>query len=198
MPGQLLWDVGAGCGSVAVEWMRTHASSRAVCVERDGRRAERVTRNAERLGVPALRVVTGAAPEALDGLPTPDAIFVGGGLTTPGLLERCWEALPAGGRLVVNTVTLESEAVLVREHARRGGELTRLEVSDATAVGGFSGWSPARPVTQWAVSKPASRDADTVADVGDAADPGGIAFERGRDSDGTCRPTETEKKEHTS
>ncbi|GAB2453484.1 precorrin-6y C5,15-methyltransferase (decarboxylating) subunit CbiE [Streptomyces incanus] len=152
-PGELLWDVGGGSGSIAVEWMRTHPACRAVTVERDPVRAERIIRNAERLGVPGLRVVTGAAPAALAGLPRPDAVFVGGGLTAPGLLDACWEALPAGGRLVANTVTLESEALLADARRRHGGELVRLAVAHAVPVGGFTGWRQAMPVTQWAAQK---------------------------------------------
>ncbi|MFD4260437.1 precorrin-6y C5,15-methyltransferase (decarboxylating) subunit CbiE [Streptomyces sp. NPDC058534] len=152
-PGELLWDVGGGSGSIAVEWMRTHPACRAITVERDPARAERITRNAERLGVPGLQVVTGAAPEALAGLPRPDAVFVGGGLTAPGLLAACWDALPDGGRMVANTVTLESEALLADAHRRHGGELVRLAVAHAVPVGGFTGWRQAMPVTQWAVEK---------------------------------------------
>ncbi|MFB7652612.1 MULTISPECIES: precorrin-6y C5,15-methyltransferase (decarboxylating) subunit CbiE [unclassified Streptomyces] len=152
-PGELLWDVGGGSGSIAVEWMRTHPACRAITVERDPARAERITRNAERLGVPGLQVVTGAAPDALAGLPRPDAVFVGGGLTAPGLLAACWDALPDGGRMVANTVTLESEALLADAHRRHGGELVRLAVAHAVPVGGFTGWRQAMPVTQWAVQK---------------------------------------------
>ncbi|MEU0184555.1 precorrin-6y C5,15-methyltransferase (decarboxylating) subunit CbiE [Streptomyces sp. NPDC006207] len=154
-PGELLWDVGGGSGSIAVEWMRAHRTCRAVTVERDAVRAERIARNAAALGVPALRVVTGAAPAALDGLPVPDAVFVGGGLTAPGLLEACWAALRPGGRLVANTVTLESEALLARWYARHGGDLVRLAVAHAAPVGGFTGWRQAMPVTQWSAVKPA-------------------------------------------
>ncbi|MGW0222098.1 precorrin-6y C5,15-methyltransferase (decarboxylating) subunit CbiE [Streptomyces tendae] len=152
-PGELLWDIGGGSGSIAVEWMRTHPSCRAVSVERDPVRAERIVRNADRLGVPGLSVVTGAAPEALAGLSRPDAVFVGGGLTAPGLLQACWDALPVGGRLVANTVTLESEALLADARRRHGGELVRLAVAHAVPVGGFTGWRQAMPVTQWAVQK---------------------------------------------
>ncbi|MFD7284776.1 precorrin-6Y C5,15-methyltransferase (decarboxylating) subunit CbiT [Streptomyces sp. NPDC059863] len=152
-PGELLWDIGGGSGSIAVEWMRTHRSCRAVSVERDPARAERIGRNARALGVPGLRVVTGRAPGALAGLPVPDAVFIGGGLTVPGLLESCWDALPAGGRLVANTVTLESEALLAEWYRRLGGELVRLAVAHAVPVGGFTGWRQAMPVTQWAVTK---------------------------------------------
>ncbi|MFI9246089.1 precorrin-6y C5,15-methyltransferase (decarboxylating) subunit CbiE [Streptomyces sp. NPDC053086] len=152
-PGELLWDIGGGSGSIAIEWMRTHPSCRAVTVERDRVRAERILHNAERLGVPGLRVVTGAAPAALAELPTPDAVFVGGGLTAPGLLDACWAALPRGGRLVANTVTLESEALLADAYRRHGGELVRLAVAHAVPVGGFTGWRQAMPVTQWAVQK---------------------------------------------
>ncbi|MFJ9061541.1 precorrin-6y C5,15-methyltransferase (decarboxylating) subunit CbiE [Streptomyces sp. NPDC102409] len=153
-PGELLWDVGGGSGSIAAEWMRTHPSCRAVTVERDPARAARIARNADRLGVPGLRVVTGRAPDALAGLPVPDAVFIGGGLTAPGLLDACWEALPPGGRLVANTVTLESEALLAEWYRRLGGDLVRLAVAHAVPVGGFTGWRQAMPVTQWSVQKP--------------------------------------------
>jgi len=154
LPGQLLWDVGAGAGSIGIEWMRVHPSCRAVAVEAVAERAHRVRQNAARLGVPGLQVVEGAAPEALGDLPTPDAVFVGGGATVPGVLENCWSALPPGGRLVANAVTLESEAVLAQWRARVGGSLTRLLVAHAEPVGGFTGWKPAMPVTIWSVTKP--------------------------------------------
>ncbi|MEU8993671.1 precorrin-6y C5,15-methyltransferase (decarboxylating) subunit CbiE [Streptomyces caniferus] len=153
-PGELLWDIGGGSGSIAIEWLRAHRSCRALSVERDAVRAERIGRNARALGVPALRVVHGPAPAALDGLPTPDAVFIGGGLTAPGLLAACWEALPAGGRIVANTVTLESEALLADQYRQHGGELVRLAVSHAVPVGGFTGWRQAMPVTQWSAVKP--------------------------------------------
>ncbi|AWK10254.1 cobalamin biosynthesis bifunctional protein CbiET [Streptomyces spongiicola] len=159
-PGELLWDVGSGSGSIAIEWMRTHRSCRAVAVERDAERARRIERNAESLGVPGLRVVTAAAPDGLAGvagvagLEAPDAVFIGGGLTAPGLLDVCWDALPEGGRLVANTVTLESEALLAERYRRHGGELVRLAVAHAVPVGGFTGWRQAMPVTQWSVTKP--------------------------------------------
>ncbi|MEV0373840.1 precorrin-6y C5,15-methyltransferase (decarboxylating) subunit CbiE [Streptomyces sp. NPDC050636] len=155
-PGELLWDIGGGSGSIAIEWLRAHRSCRAVTVERDPVRAERIGRNARALGVPSLRVVHGPAPAALDGLPTPDAVFIGGGLTAPGLLAACWEALPPGGRIVANTVTLESEALLADWYRRHGGELVRLAVAHAVPVGGFTGWRQAMPVTQWAAAKPPS------------------------------------------
>jgi precorrin-6Y C5,15-methyltransferase (decarboxylating) len=153
-PGEVLWDVGGGSGSIAIEWSRAHPSCRAVSIERDPVRAARIAENAEHLGVPALRVVTGAAPAALAGLPVPDAVFIGGGLTTPGLLDSCWAALPPGGRLVANTVTLESEAVLSAARKRYGGELLRLSVAHAVPVGGYTGWRQAMPLTQWLVEKP--------------------------------------------
>ncbi|MFJ2783402.1 MULTISPECIES: precorrin-6y C5,15-methyltransferase (decarboxylating) subunit CbiE [unclassified Streptomyces] len=152
-PGELLWDVGGGSGSIGVEWMRAHRDCRAVAVEKAPERAARIARNAAALGVPALRVVTAAAPDGLAGLDRPDAVFVGGGLTAPGLLDACWAALPVGGRLVANTVTLESEAVLAARHRRHGGELVRLAVAAAVPVGGFTGWRQAMPVTQWSVTK---------------------------------------------
>ncbi|WP_323179708.1 precorrin-6y C5,15-methyltransferase (decarboxylating) subunit CbiE [Streptomyces sp. NBC_00654] len=167
-PGELLWDIGGGSGSIAVEWMRAHPSCRAVTVERDPVRAARIARNADRLGVPALRVVTGPAPAALAGLPVPDAVFIGGGLTAPGLLDACWDALPPGGRLVANTVTLESEALLAERYRAYGGELVRLAVAHAVPVGGFTGWRQAMPVTQWSCRKPsapAPAPADTTGDT---------------------------------
>ncbi|MDQ4053043.1 MAG: precorrin-6y C5,15-methyltransferase (decarboxylating) subunit CbiE [Actinomycetota bacterium] len=156
-PGQLLWDVGAGAGTVGIEWLRAHPTCRAVAVERDPDRAARVTRNAARLGVPALRVVTGVAPDCLAELPRPDAVFVGGGATSPGLLDRCLQALGPGGRMVVHGVTLETEAELARMRAEHGGELTRIAVEHAEPIGGFTGWTPARAVTQWAWTEGASR-----------------------------------------
>ncbi|KJS53783.1 precorrin-6Y methyltransferase [Streptomyces rubellomurinus subsp. indigoferus] len=153
-PGELLWDVGGGSGSIAVEWLRAHRDCQAVSIERDPVRAERIARNAATLGVPRLRVVTGPAPAALAELPTPDAVFIGGGLTAPGLLDSCWSALRPGGRLVANTVTLESEALLTEWYRRHGGELVKLAVAHAVPVGGFTGWRQAMPVTQWSAVKP--------------------------------------------
>ncbi|MFG2844004.1 precorrin-6y C5,15-methyltransferase (decarboxylating) subunit CbiE [Kitasatospora sp. NPDC048296] len=153
-PGELLWDVGGGSGSIAVEWLRAHRDCQAVSIERDAVRAERIARNAAALGVPRLRVVTGPAPAALAELPAPDAVFIGGGLTAPGLLDSCWAALRPGGRLVANTVTLESEALLTEWYRRHGGELVKLAVAHAVPVGGFTGWRQAMPVTQWSAVKP--------------------------------------------
>ncbi|MFF3272163.1 precorrin-6y C5,15-methyltransferase (decarboxylating) subunit CbiE [Streptomyces chrestomyceticus] len=171
-PGELLWDIGGGSGSIGIEWMRTHRTCRAVAVERDAVRAGRITRNADALGVPALRVVTGPAPEALAGLPAPHAVFIGGGLTAPGLLEACWAALPPGGRLVANTVTLESEALLADWYRRYGGDLVRLAVAHAVPVGGFTGWRQAMPVTQWSVTKPAAADAPATPSTATPSAPG--------------------------
>ncbi|MCE0535617.1 precorrin-6y C5,15-methyltransferase (decarboxylating) subunit CbiE [Kineosporia rhizophila] len=152
-PGELLWDVGGGAGSIGIEWLRTHPSCRAVSIERDPQRAQRIARNAELLGVPHLEVRTGEAPAELTGLPTPDAIFVGGGLTAPGLLEHCWEALAPGGRMVVNVTTLESEMLLAQARSQYGGVLAKIEIAKATAIGRFTGWRPAMPVTQWSAWK---------------------------------------------
>jgi precorrin-6Y C5,15-methyltransferase (decarboxylating) len=154
LPGQLLWDVGGGAGSIGIEWMRAEPTARAVTVERDPVRADRIARNAARLGVPELRVVVGAAPTVLGGLPVPDVVFVGGGVSVEGVLAACWAALPPGGRLVANSVTLEGEQVLVEHHRRHGGDLTRIEIQRAAPVGRLSAWRPALPVTQLAVTKP--------------------------------------------
>ncbi|WP_231123790.1 precorrin-6y C5,15-methyltransferase (decarboxylating) subunit CbiE [Nocardioides sambongensis] len=153
-PGLLLWDVGAGAGSVGIEWMRAHPTCRTIAVEADAERGARIDRNAARLGVPGLEVVVGRAPDALGPLPTPDAIFVGGGATAAGLIDRCAHRLRPGGRLVVHGVTVETEAELLASYRRLGGELTRISVERAEPLGTFTGFTPARAVTQWAWTKP--------------------------------------------
>jgi precorrin-6Y C5,15-methyltransferase (decarboxylating) len=152
-PGQLLWDVGGGAGSVGIEWMRAHPTCRTVAVEQSADRAARIRRNAAALGVPTLEVVHGEAPSVLSSLPDADAIFVGGGATAPGLLTTCLARLRPGGRLVVNGVTLETEALLATLYAEHGGELTRHSVEHAGPIGTFTGWTPARAVTMWAVTR---------------------------------------------
>ncbi len=154
LPGQLLWDVGAGNGSVAVEWLRAAAGTRAIAVERDALRRGRIARNAEALGVPDIEIAAGDAPSALTGLDAPDAIFIGGGVSKPGVLEACWQALKPNGVLVSNAVTLEGEAALNRFHAAQGGELARISVSHAEAVGPHRGWRTAMPVVQLSARKP--------------------------------------------
>lgn len=149
-----LWDVGAGAGSIAIEWLRACSNTAAHAIEHDPARIAIIRENADRLGVPHLDIVHGEAPDALAGLPAPDAVFVGGGLAKPGLVERCWQALKPGGRLVANAVTVEGEATLGRLHAEIGGDLVRLAVATAEPVGSLRGWRPAMPVTQWAVDKP--------------------------------------------
>lgn len=154
LPGALLWDVGAGCGSIGIEWMRAHPSCRAIAVEADAGRQDFIARNRDTLGVPGLQVVAGRAPEALHGLPEPDAVFIGGGVTTPGVLETCWAGLREGGRLVANAVTLEGEAALVAWRARHGGALTRIALAHAQPLGGFKTWRQALPVTLYEATKP--------------------------------------------
>ena len=150
-PGQLLWDVGAGAGSVGIEWMRAHPTCRAVAVEQHPERAERIAHNARRLGVPGLEVVQGAAPDVLHGLPAPDAVFIGGGATREGVIEACLAALAPGGRLVAHGVTMETEVALADRMTKHGGELVRLSVERAEPLGDFTGWTPARTVTQWSL-----------------------------------------------
>jgi len=152
--GELLWDIGAGSGSISIEWMLADPAMRAVAIEANAERAARIGRNAAAFGVPGLRVVEGTAPAALAGLPTPDAIFIGGGGTNGGVVDAAVAALPSGGRLVANAVTLEMEALLLAKHAERGGELVRIAISRETAIGSMSGWRPAMPVTQWNWVKP--------------------------------------------
>lgn len=149
-PGEHLWDVGAGAGSVGIEWMRAHPTCRTSAVESHPARVARIVHNARRLGVPTLQVVDGTAPEALGALAAPDAVFIGGGATRPGVMEACLAALRPGGRLVAHGVTLETEHLLAQCHRDHGGELTRLAVETTDSIGTFTGWAPARTVTQWA------------------------------------------------
>lgn len=152
--GELLWDVGAGSGSISIEWMLAHPSLRAIAIEAEPERAARIRRNASACGVPGLVIVEGLAPSALARLATPDAIFIGGGGSEPGVMEAAIDALPSGGRLVANAVTLEMETLLLARQGELGGELTRISVSRAAAVGSMQGWRPAMPVTQWSWVKP--------------------------------------------
>jgi precorrin-6Y C5,15-methyltransferase (decarboxylating) len=152
LPNQLLWDVGAGCGSIGIEWMRAARGARAIAIERDASRQALIAQNAAALGVPKLRVIAGIAPDAMRGLESPDAIFIGGGLSEPAV-EFCWNALKPAGRLAANAVTIEGEAVLLGAHAKHGGELARIAVSRAAPVGGHTAFRPLLPVTQWSVTK---------------------------------------------
>ncbi|WP_170975731.1 precorrin-6y C5,15-methyltransferase (decarboxylating) subunit CbiE [Rhizobium sp. FY34] len=151
--GELLWDIGAGSGSIGIEWMLAHPSLQAIGIEQHGERAERARRNAAGFGVPGLQVIEGQAPQALAGLPAPDAIFIGGGGSGDGVLDAALLGLKTGGRLVANAVTLEMEQVLLDAHARLGGTLTRISVDRAEPVGRMTGWRPAMPVTQWIFNK---------------------------------------------
>ncbi|ASY57704.1 Cobalt-precorrin-6y C5-methyltransferase [Sinorhizobium sp. CCBAU 05631] len=147
--GELLWDIGAGSGSIAIEWMLANPAMQAIAIEASPERAARIGRNAARFGVPGLTVIEGQAPEALRGLTRPDVIFIGGGGSDAGVMEAAIAALPSGGRLVANAVTTEMEAVLLAHHARLGGSLIRIDIARASPVGTMTGWRPAMPVTQW-------------------------------------------------
>lgn len=155
-PGELLWDVGGGSGSIAIEWMRTHPRCRAEVFERVDTRSASIRTNAGALGVPSMSI-RGAAPESFDGAPTPDAVFVGGGVTQPGLLDGCWAALRPGGRLVANAVTAESEALLLQWYSKHGGTLRRIQIQRGEPLGSFTGWRPQMPVTQWVAVKTTER-----------------------------------------
>jgi len=149
--GELLWDIGAGSGSIAIEWLLAHPRTAAVAIERDPVRAARARANADALGVDRLRLVEGAAPAVLADLPLPDAVFVGGGLSDV-LLDGLFESLPAGTRLVAHAVTLESEALLAARHAAHGGALLRVELAEAAALGTRRGWRASFPIVQWSVT----------------------------------------------
>jgi len=153
LPGQQLWDVGAGTGTVGIEWMRSHPSCSCIAFEEREDRATRILTNAKRLGVPSLKVIKGSVPSTLEGLQTPDAIFIGGGVSRDGLLHACWDKLAKGGRIVVNAVTIESEIAVATWQGLYGGELVRILVARAEPVGGTLGWRHLMPITQWSVVK---------------------------------------------
>jgi precorrin-6B C5,15-methyltransferase / cobalt-precorrin-6B C5,C15-methyltransferase len=155
-PGQLLWDVGAGNGSISIEWLRSHPRNRAIAIEQHPQRLRNIVANAAILGVPNLQIISGQAPAALINLPTPDAIFIGGGFTIPGVFETCWQALKPGGKLVANGVTVETEQLIFQLHQQYGGKLDRIAIQRAEPVGNFLGWKALNPVTQWCVDKPSN------------------------------------------
>ncbi|EJM76335.1 bifunctional cobalt-precorrin-7 (C(5))-methyltransferase/cobalt-precorrin-6B (C(15))-methyltransferase [Pseudomonas sp. GM55] len=153
-PGELLWDVGAGSGSIGIEWMRAHPSCRALAIEADAGRQSLIEHNRDALGVPGLQLVRGSAPQALAGLERPDAIFIGGGVTREGVLDACWAELKPGGRLIANAVTLQSEMTLMAWREQHGGELTRIHIAQAQPLGDFDTWRQALPITLLDVTKP--------------------------------------------
>jgi precorrin-6Y C5,15-methyltransferase (decarboxylating) len=158
LPGERLWDIGAGCGSIAIEWLRAIPDGAAVAIERNPARAATIARNAAVLGVPGLRIIAAAAPGALTEIPMelapPDAIFVGGGVGEAGLLPTLWAALRPVGRLVANVVSLEGERALLDWRAREGGDLARIAVARSEPLGGHHAWRQLMPVTQLAATKP--------------------------------------------
>ncbi len=152
-PGELLWDVGAGCGSISIEWMRTHPRCRAIAIEQNSSRLHYIADNAAALGTPNLQIIAGKAANALKDLPVPDAIFIGGGITAENLFDICWSALRPGGRLVANVVTIEGEQTLFQWYEKVGGNFTRIAIQRAEPIGKFLGWRAMAPVTQWVVMK---------------------------------------------
>lgn len=153
-PGHRLWDIGAGSGSIAIEWLRAGRGSTAIAIEPRADRLATIAANAQALGTPQLEIVEGSAPDTLVGLAEPDAIFVGGGVTEPSLIMRCWDALPSGGRLVATAVTLESEETIRSAMRALGGRMVRLEASHLGELGSFTAWRPELPVSIWKVRKP--------------------------------------------
>lgn len=151
--GEMLWDIGAGSGSVAIEWMRSDPWNRAIAFEKSAARLELIQQNKDALGVPDLKIIAGDAPQCLEDQPAPDAIFIGGGLSADGLLQRCFDSLRPGGRLVANAVTIEGEQILFQAHEQWGGDLTRVDISRAQKMGGFTGWKPFRQITHYVLVK---------------------------------------------
>ncbi|NET73319.1 MAG: precorrin-6y C5,15-methyltransferase (decarboxylating) subunit CbiE [Sphaerospermopsis sp. SIO1G2] len=148
-PGELLWDIGAGCGSIAIEWMRSHVRCRAIAIEKNHKRINYINDNAAVLGTPNLQVIIGKSTEVIHNLPTPDAIFIGGGVTAPGLFEQCWNVLKIGGRMVANVVTLEGEQILFNWYEQVGGNFSRISIQRAEPIGKFLGWKGMSQITQW-------------------------------------------------
>jgi len=151
--GELLWDIGCGSGSISIEWSLCHPANGAIGIDARADRAARASRNALSLGIPELKIVTGQAPAVLSGLPTPDAVFIGGGAQNVGVLDAAWTALRAGGRIVVNAVTIETEALLFEAQQKHGGTLTRLSLERLDCIGGMRAFRPAMTITQWAAVK---------------------------------------------
>ena len=148
-PGALLWDVGAGCGSIGIEWMRAARGAKAMAFERHPERLAMIAENTFSLGTPELDVIPGELPDTLQDQPTPAAIFLGGAVSDTSVFEACWAALPIGGRMVANAVTLEGESAVAGYHKSYGGELVRMEVSRVEAVGSMRGMRPGMAVLQW-------------------------------------------------
>ncbi|MBC8037814.1 MAG: precorrin-6y C5,15-methyltransferase (decarboxylating) subunit CbiE [Rhizobiales bacterium] len=153
-PDHLLWDIGAGCGSIAIEWMRSGRGCEAIAFESNPERLKMIAENADRLGTPRLRIVAGDAPVTLPGQAVPDAVFIGGGLGIPGVFETAWEMLKQSGAMVVNVVTIEGELHLYDLHEKYGGDLVRIEVSHLTHIGRLRALKPRMAVTQWRMRKP--------------------------------------------
>ena len=153
LQGELLWDIGAGSGAIGIEWMLRAPSMRALAIEPHADRAARILRNALNLGVPDLQIIQGAAPEALAALPTPDAIFIGGGASAPGVIETAWARLKPRGRLVINAVTLETQSLLAQHHGAMGGDIIQINLAQAAPVGRFHGWRASMPIVQWRITK---------------------------------------------
>jgi len=152
-PGRLLWDVGAGSGSVGIEWMRCGRNMNAIAFEKNSRRIETIRRNSERLGTPGMKIVPGLLPTTLENQAAPDAVFHGGAVYSDEIFDQCWTSLKPGGNFVANAVTLEGDAALIKRHSKYGGELIRLEISHSDQIGAWRSYRPQRPVTQWRVRK---------------------------------------------
>ena len=153
-PDQLLWDIGAGCGSIAIEWMRSTRGSEACAIEPNPERQAMIATNADQLGTPRLKIIQSNAPEGLAGLPTPHAVFIGGGISDAGVFEAAWAALKSGGNLVANVVTIEGEMHLYDLQEKHGGHLVKMDISNLTKVGPYRAVQPRMSVTQWRVQKP--------------------------------------------
>jgi precorrin-6Y C5,15-methyltransferase (decarboxylating) len=152
--GQLLWDVGSGCGSVAIEWMRCSRGCEAIAFEEEAGRVQLIRQNAAALGVPRLKIVPGRVPDTFEGQRHPHAVFLGGGVSNPGLIEQCWEVLLPGGRIVANSVTLEGERRLIEAHDKLGGDMVRIDLSGLERIGEYRVMRPRMGVLQWRAAKP--------------------------------------------
>jgi len=150
--GELLWDIGAGSGSISIEWLLQHPNNQAIAIEKNPARAAQIKLNASKMGAPHLEIIISEANLCLEELRQPNAIFIGGG-ASEALIHKCWGALPIGGRLVINAVTLETQSLLAQNYQQLGGDLIQIQISRAKPVGSFHGLEPSMAIHQWAATK---------------------------------------------
>ncbi|MBX7145930.1 MAG: precorrin-6y C5,15-methyltransferase (decarboxylating) subunit CbiE [Alphaproteobacteria bacterium] len=153
MPNQTLWDIGAGCGSISIEWARYHSTMKSYAIEKNEKRCQFIKENSDSFGLSNIDILSGTAPEILNNLEKPDAIFIGGGLLEKNMIDICWQALKKSGRLVINTVTIESEQEILKIYKNLGGKLSKISIEQPDLLGELTVWRKSMPVTQLTVIK---------------------------------------------